>query len=368
MAPAPTSPRASKDDEMKIGGSETRIARRTRSHHKPARRRAEDLTKSFFELNINGGVKRRSTAEKTPSALETTVTSCSEQSDSSRDGTPRVATKRKNANGSRGKMNWPKDIIPEPSPSPSPEKPRARPQGKDESMREYADYIKELPDEYFRSTRDDATEIYKKLKTDREEEKIKTRLRHAKLLRELGNRDTHMDPPRVSNLLEANEANLYKTERISKAFMGAREHPPTPKSTQGFDERDPALRSHIINEIMAHTIRDNTARGKESSSLRAKNMMDRIMRAIAKEVNSTKTEQGNPTEVNHAKAIHRTANGRVKRKIIIDSGSEGTFVRSKDILDWDKRRDATGDGVHVRGFTSSVTQSVSIATPLLPPF
>ena len=64
---APTSPHASKDDEMKLGGSETRTTRRTHNRRKP----------------------------------------------------------------SRGRSNWPKDIIPEttPPPSPSSDKPRARPQG-----------------------------------------------------------------------------------------------------------------------------------------------------------------------------------------------------------------------------------------------
>ena len=114
----------------KRGGQDSRSRRHKAS--KKADSQIEDLSKCFFELNANGGVKRRLMVETTPEGHDaTTITSCSEQSEDSDNEQPQLARRRRRENGSKKRSRWTKDILPVPTPS------KTRPRDENESAEEY---------------------------------------------------------------------------------------------------------------------------------------------------------------------------------------------------------------------------------------
>ena len=139
---------------------------------------------------------------------------------------------------------------------------------------------------------------------------------------------TTMDASRQSKFLEAN---------LAAGEFSPRRGIPTPKQGPG-----PTLRNMI-----------KTVGSKEQAII-----INKIRKLLS-------SKGMNVKDVFATTAFNPNKEGR--RRIIIDSGSEATFVRSQDILNWDTARDASGDGVAVRGFTSSQALPVRVAAKLLSP-
>ena len=166
-----------------------------------------------------------------------------------------------------------------------------------------------------------------------------------------------MELERPSRLVEANavieESGMTRTD-----WRGGRRQIPEVKSiplnkmTLELIGRSGAHRkANIINTIKA-ALGDN----KELSN-RRKTKPLRQRGPPRYTYNSVINEGGETT-----KATER------RRYIVIDSASEVNLVRDDKILDMQNRRDASGDGMSVRGFTSKTATLLTIAAPIIHPF
>ena len=123
------------------------------------------------------------------------------------------------------------------------------------------------------------------------------------------------------------------------------------------------VQANILNKTLSRYPRVGVPTSKD-----AMNLQDTVktlgLKGRAKAINNVKKHLFGEPVIDSPLHIPRVR----PRRIIIDSASEGTFVRSSNILDWPTKRDAKADGVAVRGYTSKIAQPVHTAVRLLPPF
>ena len=172
-----------------------------------------------------------------------------------------------------------------------------------------------------------------------------------------------MDLERESRFVEENIAAARHMLTKRDWINGRRMMPAVKRSSSGPE-----------NEINA---KNCISRGGDRQAERA-NITNTIKRMIHRETkeraprNIKPLRARGPTRFVYSAMIDK--NGKAtrattrRRYIIVDSASQTTLVRDEAILNMLKARDAKGDRISIKGFTSATSMPVTIAAPVILPF